>query len=84
MSILVIAEHNNSELNPSTLHTITAASQVGGDITVLVAGHNAGAVATECANVAGVSSVIHADGAEYGKWHCRKYGAIDCWSSRSV
>ncbi|MGB1035917.1 MAG: electron transfer flavoprotein subunit alpha/FixB family protein, partial [Candidatus Puniceispirillales bacterium] len=63
MSILVIAEHNNTELNPSTLHTVTAASQAGGDVTVLVAGHNAGDVAKEAANINGVSGVLHADGA---------------------
>jgi len=65
MSILVIAEHNNTELNASTLHTVTAASQIGGDITVLVAGHNAGDVAKAAAAVAGVSTVLHADAAEY-------------------
>lgn len=65
MSILVIAEHNNTELNASTLHTVTAASQIGGDITVLVAGHNAGYAAKAAAAVAGVSAVLHADAAEY-------------------
>jgi electron transfer flavoprotein alpha subunit len=65
MSILVIAEHNNTELNVSTLHTVTAASQIGGDITVLVAGHNAGDAAKAAAAVAGVSAVLHADAAEY-------------------
>jgi len=65
MSILVIAEHNNTELNASTLHTVTAASQIGGDITVLVAGHNAGDAAKAAASVAGVSAVLHADAAEY-------------------
>jgi electron transfer flavoprotein alpha subunit len=65
MSILVIAEHNNTELNASTLHTVTAASQIGGDITVLVAGHNAGDAAKAAAAVAGVSAVLHADAAEY-------------------
>ena len=38
MSVLVLAEHNNAELNPATLNTITAASQIGGDVHVLVAG----------------------------------------------
>jgi electron transfer flavoprotein alpha subunit len=65
MSILVIAEHNNTELNASTLHTVTAASQIGGDITVLVAGHNAGDAAKAAAAVARVSAVLHADAAEY-------------------
>ena len=38
MSILVLAEHDNTTLNPSTLHAVSAASEIGGDITVLVAG----------------------------------------------
>ena len=37
-STLVIAEHNNKELNPVTLNAITAASQIGGDVTALLMG----------------------------------------------
>ena len=48
MSVLVLAEHNNAELNPATLNTITAASEIGGDITVLVAGSGCAAVADPC------------------------------------
>ena len=62
MTTLVIAEHDNATLKASTLNTITAAVQVGGDVHVLVAGANAGAVATAAAAVAGVSKVLHADG----------------------
>ena len=61
MTTLVIAEHDNVTLKGSTLNTITAAAQVGGDVHVLVAGANAGAVATAAAAVAGVSKVLHAD-----------------------
>jgi len=61
MTTLVIAEHDNATLKGATLNTITAAVQVGGDVHVLVAGHNAGAVATAAAAVAGVSKVLHAD-----------------------
>ena len=63
MTTLVIAEHDNATLKGATLNTITAAAQVGGDVHVLVAGSNAGAVATAAAAVAGVSKVLHADGA---------------------
>jgi len=63
MTTLVIAEHDNATLKGATLNTITAATQVGGDVHVLVAGANAGAVATAAAAVAGVSKVLHADGA---------------------
>ena len=61
MTTLVIAEHDNAHLKGSTLNTITAAVQVGGDVHVLVAGANAAAVATAAAAVAGVSKVLHAD-----------------------
>jgi electron transfer flavoprotein alpha subunit len=61
MTTLVIAEHDNATLKGATLNTITAAVQVGGDVHVLVAGSNAGAVAAAAAAVAGVSKVLHAD-----------------------
>ena len=63
MTTLVIAEHDNATLKGATLNTITAATQVGGDVHVLVAGANAGAVAAAAAAVAGVAKVLHADGA---------------------
>jgi len=63
MSVLVLAEHDNSALKDATLAAITAAGQLGGDVHVLVAGHNAGAVAAEAAKVAGVAKVLHADDA---------------------
>ena len=65
MSILVLAEHNNAELNPATLNTVAAAAEIGGDIHVLVAGSGCGSVADEAAKVAGVSKVLCADSAEY-------------------
>lgn len=65
MVALVIAEHDNASLKASTLHTVTAAAQAGGDVHVLVAGSNAGAVATAAAAIAGVSKVIHADAAHF-------------------
>lgn len=64
MSVLVIAEHDNSELKEGTLNAITAATQLG-DVTVLVAGHNSQAVADAAAQVAGVSKVLHSDAAHY-------------------
>jgi electron transfer flavoprotein alpha subunit len=63
MASLVIAEHDNASLKPATLNTVTAAAQCGGDVHVLVAGHNAAAAAQAAAQIAGVSKVIHADGA---------------------
>lgn len=65
MSILVIAEHDNASLKGATLNTIAAASKIGGDIDVLVAGLNCGAVAEAAAKVVGVSKVLVADNAAY-------------------
>ncbi|MGH1455200.1 MAG: electron transfer flavoprotein subunit alpha/FixB family protein [Alphaproteobacteria bacterium] len=61
MSILVLAEHNNSEIASATLNTVTAASQIGGDIHVLIAGSNCDAAAQAAAKINGVSKVIKAD-----------------------
>ncbi len=64
MSILVIAEHDNKELAKATLNTVGAASQIGGDIDVLVAGSNCGEVADAAAKIGGVAKVLKADAAE--------------------
>jgi electron transfer flavoprotein alpha subunit len=61
MASLVIAEHDNASIKGATLNTVTAAVACGGDVHVLVAGHNAGAAAQAAAHIAGVSKVIHAD-----------------------
>ena len=61
MTALVIAEHDNATLKGATLNTITAALACGGDVHVLVAGHNAQAVSEAAAQVAGVSKVLHAE-----------------------
>ena len=67
MSILVIAEHDNSKLNIATLNSITAAQQIGaGDIDVLVAGESCQTVAEEASKIAGVNKVIVADNPAYG------------------
>ena len=63
MSVLVIAEHDNASIKGATLNTVTAAVACGGDVHVLVAGHNAGAAAQAAAQIAGVATVIHADAA---------------------
>jgi electron transfer flavoprotein alpha subunit len=64
MTALVIAEHDNASVRGATLNTVTAAIACGGDVHVLVAGHNAGPAAAAAAQIAGVAKVIHAD-AEY-------------------
>ena len=62
MSILVIAEHDNQQLKAATLNTVAAAQKIGGEVHVLVAGHQARAVAEQAAQVQGVAKVLLADG----------------------
>jgi electron transfer flavoprotein alpha subunit len=68
MTTLVIAEHDNATIKGATLNTVTAAAACGGDVHVLIAGHNAGAAAQAAASIAGVAKVIHAEapGLEHG------------------
>ncbi len=61
MTSLVIAEHDNAAIKGATLNNVTAAAACGGDVHVLVAGHNAAAAAQAAAQIAGVAKVIHAD-----------------------
>ena len=61
MSILILADHDNGQLAAATLNTVTAATQIGGDIHVLVAGDASGDVAKDAAAIAGVSKVLTAE-----------------------
>jgi electron transfer flavoprotein alpha subunit len=61
MVALVIAEHDNASIKGSTLHTVTAAAQCGGEVHLLVAGANCGAAAAQAAQIAGVAKVLVAD-----------------------
>src|SRR5919205_451203 len=63
MAALVIAEHEHGTLKGATLNTVTAALACGGEVHVLVAGHNASGAAQAAAKIAGVAKVLHADGA---------------------
>jgi electron transfer flavoprotein alpha subunit len=65
MSILVVAEHDNTSIKSVTLNTVAAASAIGGDIAILVAGSNCGGAAEAAAKIAGVSKVLVADNAAY-------------------
>ncbi|MEX3852453.1 electron transfer flavoprotein subunit alpha/FixB family protein [Paraburkholderia sp. BR10923] len=58
---LVVAEHDNASIKAATLNTIAAAQKIGGEIHVLVAGHNAQAAADAAAKIAGVAKVLLAD-----------------------
>ena len=61
VNILVVAEHDHGTLKPATLNTVTAALQCGGEVHVLIAGHNASGAAQSAAAIAGVAKVLHAD-----------------------
>jgi electron transfer flavoprotein alpha subunit len=61
MTILVIAEHDNTTVKVATLNVIAAAQVIGGEIHVLVAGHNAQGAADSAAKIAGVAKVLLAD-----------------------
>ncbi|MFQ5561976.1 MAG: electron transfer flavoprotein subunit alpha/FixB family protein [Parvularculaceae bacterium] len=61
MASLVIADHHNEALSDATAKTVAAAQAIGGDIDILVAGHNCASVAEEAARIGGVRKVFHAD-----------------------
>ena len=76
MSILLVAEHDNSELKVDTLKAVNAALKIGGDITVLVAGLNCSGVADEASKIDGVSKVLLADNAAYEHSLAENLGAL--------
>ena len=65
MSILVIAEHDNSNIKGATLSTIAAATQITGDITLMIAGSDCSSVVTEAQTLDGVSKIISTDNDKY-------------------
>ena len=67
MSVLVLAEHDDNELVPATLHAVTAASALDSDVHALVAGKDCGAVAEAASKIAGVTKVIHVEHEVYAK-----------------
>jgi electron transfer flavoprotein alpha subunit len=76
MSILIIAEHDHSRLNPAVLTTLDAAKQIGGDIDILVAGHNCSAAADEAAKADGVAKVLKADDPAYSHFLAENMAAL--------
>ena len=61
MTILLLADHNNASLNAATLNAVTAAQKIGGELTLLVVGHEATPAAQAAARIPGVAKVLHAD-----------------------
>jgi len=66
MAILLIAEHDNAALSGQTAKALSAAQKIGGDIDVLVAGQNVGAVSEAASKLEGVRKVLVADDASLG------------------
>ena len=65
MAALVIAEHDNASLKASTLNTVTAAVQCSNEVHILIAGHDCDAAAAAAAQIAGVTKVLIAEGAQF-------------------
>ena len=76
MSILVIAEHDNNEIKGSTLNTVTAASEIGGDVSVLVVGSDSTSAAEQASKIAGINSVIHVDDPIYKNFLAEDLGNL--------
>ena len=65
MSILVIAEHDNSELKVATLNAVAAGMEMGGDIDILIAGLDCDAVADAASQIPGINQVLLANKETY-------------------
>jgi electron transfer flavoprotein alpha subunit len=65
MAVLVVAEHDGKLLKPGTANAVTAAAKMGGDLAVLVAGHQCADAAQAAAKLAGVKKVLHCDAPHY-------------------
>ena len=76
MSILVIAEHDNNELKVATLNTIAAASEIGGDIEILIAGNECEEVANQAAQIPGVQKILLADKPAYANFLPENIGSL--------
>ena len=76
MSVLVVAEHDNKTIKKATLNAVAAAQKIGGDLHVLVAGHQAGDAAKAASQIAGVNKVLHADAPHLGEFLAENVAAL--------
>ena len=76
MAILLVADHTNSALGSATAKAVTAAKALGGDIHILIAGHDCQAAATQAAKFAGVAKVLVADAPQYGHGLAEEVAAL--------
>jgi electron transfer flavoprotein alpha subunit len=65
MAILILADHDNKDLSDQTAKALTAASEIGGDVDILVAGKGCKSVGEQAAKLKGVAKVLVADDASY-------------------
>ncbi|MBX3502051.1 MAG: FAD-binding protein [Alphaproteobacteria bacterium] len=68
MSVLVVAAHDGKTIRANVANAVAAATQIGGDVHVLVAGSNAGEAAKAAAAISGVAKVLQAEDAAYANW----------------
>jgi len=76
MAVLVVAEHDNKTIKKATLNAVAAAQKIGGELHVLVAGHQAGDAAKAAAQIAGVKKVLHADAAHLAEFLAENVAAL--------
>ena len=76
MAVLVIAEHDHGTLKGATLNTVAAAQKIGGEIHVLVAGHNADGAARAAAQIAGIAKVLNAEAPHLGEFLAENVSAL--------
>src|SRR5436190_14888292 len=76
MAVLVVAEHDNKAIRKATLNAVAAAKKLGGDLHVLVAGHQAADAAKAASQVAGVGKVLHADAPQLADFLAENVAAL--------
>ena len=76
MASLVVAEHDNKAIRKATLNALAAAQKIGGDVDLLVAGHNAAEAAKAASQIPGVRKVLHADAAQLGEFLAENVAAL--------
>jgi electron transfer flavoprotein alpha subunit len=76
MAVLIVAEHDNAALRKATLHAVSAARKIGGELHILVAGHQAQPAAKAAAQVPGVAKVLHADAPQLAEFLAENVAAL--------
>jgi len=76
MTILVVAEHDNKSIRKATLNALAAAQKLGGEVHVLVAGHQSGDAAKAASQLPGIKKVLHADAPHLGEFLAENVAAL--------